>query len=70
MLQAARPADAQAMRGLPESEQHAIVHQIVRREMGVMAASALVVAVLGTARRGVAVTPCCTRDPDVQFRTK
>ena len=39
--------DAQAMRGLPEAEQHAIVHQIVRREAGVMAASAFVVAVLG-----------------------
>jgi hypothetical protein len=39
--------DAQAMRGLPEAEQHAIVHQIVRRELGVMAASAFVVAVLG-----------------------
>ena len=38
---------AQAMRGLPDSEQHAIVHQIVRRELGVMAASAFVVAVLG-----------------------
>jgi len=39
--------DAQAMRGLPESEQHAIVHQIIRREVGVMAVSAFVVAVLG-----------------------
>jgi hypothetical protein len=39
--------DAQAMRGLPESEQHAIVHQIIRREVAVMAASAFVVAVLG-----------------------
>jgi hypothetical protein len=39
--------DAQAMRGLPEHEQHAIVHQIVRRELGVMTASAFVVAVLG-----------------------
>jgi hypothetical protein len=39
--------DAQAMRVLPESEQHAIVHQIMRRELGVMAASAFVVAVLG-----------------------
>ncbi len=39
--------DAQAMRGLPESEQHAIVLQIMRRELGVMAASAFVVAVLG-----------------------
>ena len=39
--------DAQAMRGLPEAEQLAIVHQILRREQGVMAASALVVVVLG-----------------------
>ena len=47
VLQARDLEDAQAMRGLPESEQHAIVHQIVRRELGVMAVSAFVVAVLG-----------------------
>ena len=47
VLQARDLPDAQAMRGLPESEQRAIVHAIVRREMGVMAASAGVVAVLG-----------------------
>ena len=47
VLQARDLEDAQAMRGLPEAEQHAIVQQIVRREMGVMAVSALVVAVLG-----------------------
>jgi hypothetical protein len=47
VLQARDLEDAQAMRALPEAEQHAIVHQIVRRELGVMAASALVVAVLG-----------------------
>ena len=47
VLQARELPDAQAMRGLPESEQHAIVHQIMRRELGVMAASAFVVAVLG-----------------------
>jgi hypothetical protein len=35
-----------AMAGLPESEQREIVIAILRREMGVMAASALVVAVL------------------------
>ena len=35
------------MRGLPESEQQAIVQAILRREMGVMAVSALVVTVLG-----------------------
>ena len=38
---------ASAMGDLPDSEQRSIVLQIVRREMGVMAASALVVAVLG-----------------------
>jgi hypothetical protein len=47
VLQARELPDAQAMRGLPESEQHAIVLQIMRREMAVMAASAFVVAVLG-----------------------
>ena len=47
VLQARELPDAQAMRGLPDSEQHAIVLQIMRRELGVMAASALVVAVLG-----------------------
>ena len=47
VLQARELPDAQAMRALPESEQHAIVLQIMRRELGVMAASALVVAVLG-----------------------
>jgi hypothetical protein len=47
VLQARDLPDAQAMRGLPEAEQHAIVHAIVRRETGVMAASALVVFVLG-----------------------
>ena len=47
VLQARDLPDAQAMRGLPESEQHAIVHQIMRRELGVMTASAFVVAVLG-----------------------
>jgi hypothetical protein len=34
--------DAQAVGRLPESEQHSVVLQIVRREMGVMAAAALV----------------------------
>jgi hypothetical protein len=47
VLQARGLDDAQAMRGLDEAEQHAIVAAIVRREMGVMAASALVVVVLG-----------------------
>jgi hypothetical protein len=35
--------DAQAVGALPEAEQHAIVAAIVRREMGVMTLSALVV---------------------------
>ena len=47
VLQARELPDAQAMRALGEAEQHEIVHTIVRREMGVMAISALVVAVLG-----------------------
>ena len=47
VLQARDLENAQAMRGLPESEQHAIVAQILRRELGVMAVSAFVVAVLG-----------------------
>ena len=52
VLQARELPDAQAMRGLPESEQHAIVGQIIRRELGVMAVSAFVVAVLGTRAGG------------------
>jgi hypothetical protein len=36
-------ADAQAVGALPEAEQHAIVAAIVRREMGVMTLSAMVV---------------------------
>ena len=47
VLQARDLENAQAMRGLPEAEQHAIVAAIMRRELGVMASSALVVAVLG-----------------------
>ncbi|WCB92081.1 hypothetical protein DSM104299_00763 [Baekduia alba] len=38
--------DAQAVGRLPEDEQRSIVLQIVRREMGVMSASALVIAFL------------------------
>ena len=38
--------DAQAVGALPEAEQRSIVLQIVRREMGVMAAAALVVCFL------------------------
>jgi hypothetical protein len=47
VLQARQLENAQAMRGLPEAEQHAIVAAILRRELGVMTSSALVVAVLG-----------------------
>ena len=47
VLQARDLENAQAMRGLPEAEQHAIVAAIMRRELGVMAVSALVVAILG-----------------------
>ena len=47
VLQARGLEDAQAMRQLPEEEQLGIVRAIVRRETGVMAASAFVVAVLG-----------------------
>ena len=52
VLQARDLPDAQAMRALPESEQHAIVLAIVRRETGVMAASAVVVALLGLRASG------------------
>ena len=38
--------DAQAVGALPESEQQLIVHAIVRRETGVIALAALVIAVL------------------------
>ena len=43
---------AEAVRALPEAEQHAIVRAIVNRETGVMAASALVVAFLGVRAGG------------------
>ncbi len=43
---------AAAMRDLEEGEQRSIVLQIVRREIGVMAASALVVALLGLRAAG------------------
>jgi hypothetical protein len=44
--------DAQAVGRLPEAEQHALVESIVRREVGVMAASALVVSVLAARAAG------------------
>jgi hypothetical protein len=45
---------ARDMEGLPEAEQRLIVLEIVRRETGVMAASALVVFVLALRAAGVA----------------
>jgi hypothetical protein len=39
-------ADAKAVGGLPEAEQRLLVLEIVRREIGVMAASAAVIALL------------------------
>jgi hypothetical protein len=42
----------EAIAALPEAEQRALVRAILRREMGVMAASALVVALLGVRASG------------------
>lgn len=47
-------ADAQAVGELPEAEQHAVVGAIVRREMGVMTLSALVVVFLAARAAGTA----------------
>jgi hypothetical protein len=47
VLQARGLADSAAVGRLPLAEQQDVVRAIVRREMGVMAASALVVALLG-----------------------
>jgi hypothetical protein len=46
--------DAQAVGELPEAEQHAVVAAIVRREMGVMTLSALVVVFLALRAAGTA----------------
>jgi hypothetical protein len=46
--------DAEAVGGLAEAEQRGIVAEIVRREMGVMALSALVVVVLALRTAGTA----------------
>jgi hypothetical protein len=46
VLEARGLEDSRAVGELPEAEQRDIVHAIVRREMGVMAASALVVTLL------------------------
>ncbi len=43
---------SQAVAGLPEAQQRSIVLSIVRREIGVMAASALVISVLGLRAAG------------------
>jgi hypothetical protein len=52
---AARGLDtAREMETLPRADQHAIVNEIVRRETGVMAASALVVFLLALRASGVA----------------
>jgi len=47
-------ADAQAVGALPEVEQHEVVAAIVRREMGVMTLSTLVVAFLALRAAGTA----------------
>lgn len=47
-------ADAQAVGELPEAQQHAVVAAIVRREMGVMTLSALVVVFLALRAAGTA----------------
>lgn len=47
-------ADAQAVGALPEGEQHELVAAIVRREMGVMTLSALVVVFLALRAAGTA----------------
>jgi len=46
--------DAQAVGGLPEDEQHAVVADILRRELGVMTLSALVVVFLALRAAGTA----------------
>lgn len=46
--------DAQAVGGLPEQQQHSVVASIMRREMGVMALSALVVVFLALRAAGTA----------------
>jgi hypothetical protein len=46
--------DAQAVGGLPQGEQHGLVAAIVRREIGVMALSALVVVFLALRAAGTA----------------
>ena len=52
VLEARGLEDAQAVGRLPEDEQRSVVLQIVRRELGVMAAAALVIAFLGLRAAG------------------
>jgi hypothetical protein len=52
VLQARDLEDSAAVGRLPPAEQQAVVHAIVRRETGVMAASALVVALLALRAAG------------------
>jgi hypothetical protein len=52
VLDARDLADAQAVGRLPDDEQRSVVLQIVRRELGVMAAAALVVAFLALRAAG------------------
>jgi hypothetical protein len=47
-------ANTEAVGGLPQDEQHALVGEIVRREIGVMALSALVVVFLALRAAGTA----------------
>lgn len=54
VLDARRIASAQALAGLPESEQRSVVVAILRREMGVMALAALVSLALGLRALGTA----------------
>jgi hypothetical protein len=53
VLQAHELEGTDAVRALPEPEQRTLVTEIVRRETGVMAASALVVAALGLRAAGL-----------------
>ena len=53
VLEARGLPDAQAVGRLPAAQQRSVVLAIIRREMGVMAASALVVAALGLRASGL-----------------
>jgi hypothetical protein len=47
-------SDAAAVSALPQSDQHALVEEVMRREVGVMASSALVVVILALRAAGTA----------------